>query len=274
MEKSLLNTKRSYLVQILLYLSFTVWWLYIRHLDLESTRNARQIWGATYQLLALYGGIVGLIISQKWGGYKSLLGKIILVFSLGLLLQVFGQTYSSYYVFHYVVESPPYPAIGDIGFFGSVLMYIYGVFLLSKVSGVGVSLRKLHNKIFAFLIPCIILCSSYFFFLQGYAFDWSNPIKVILDFGYPFGQAFYVSIAILSLSMSWHVLGGVMKKSILILIFALLFQYFSDSMFLYQSNQGNWFVGNINDFLYATSYFIMAISLINFGETFKRIKNS
>lgn len=263
-----------YLAPLIIFLIFTLWWINLHQSDLVSNRNGRQLWGATYQVLALFGGIIGIFISHKWGGYKSVLGKIILAFSFGLLLQLFGQTYSSYYVYHYAVEAPPYPAIGDIGFFGSVLLYIYGTFLLSKVSGVGVNLKKLHNKIFAFLIPCIILVSSYFFFLKGYEIDPSAPAKVFLDFGYPFGQAFYVSIAILALTMSWNVLGGMMKKSILFLIFALLFQYFSDSMFLYEAGQGSWYVGNINDYLYAASYFIMSLSLIQLGVAFKKISTS
>jgi hypothetical protein len=266
--------KSAYVAPVLVFAGFTAWWLWLRQFDLDSTRNNRQLWGATYQVLAWYGAIVGLLISKKWGGTKSQLGRIVLAFSIGLFLQCFGQIYSSYYVYSHAVESPPYPAIGDIGFFGSVLAYIYAVFLLSRVSGVGVTLKRLHNKIFAFLIPCIALASSYFYFLKGYEFEGVGPVQIFLDFGYPFGQAFYVSIAILALFMSRSVLGGIMRKPILLLIFALLFQYFSDVMFLYQAIHETWYVGNINDYLYASSYFIMLVSLIQIGRTFDKIKNS
>ena len=262
-----------YLIPIIIFLAFSVWWLYLRSLSIDSSVNARQLWGATYQVLALYGGIVGVFISKKWGGYKSLIGKVVLAFSIGLFLQSFGQTYSSYYVFVNHVDSPAYPAIGDIGFFGSVIAYIYGVVLLSKLSGLGVSLRKIQNKVLAVLIPIVILVLSYHFFLNGHEFDWSNKIKIFLDFGYPFGQALYVSIAVIALILSKNVLGGIMKKPILLLIFALLFQYFSDFTFLYQANLGNWYVANINDYLYCVSYFIMTISLIKIGLVFEHIKN-
>lgn len=263
-----------YLFPVLVFIGFVGWWLYLRQFDIETTRNMRQLWGATYQILALYGGIVGLFISQKWGGYKSLIGRIILAFSVGLLLQVFGQSYSSYYVYHYVVESPPYPAIGDIGFFGSVIAYIYGVILLARVSGLGSKLKKAHNKFWAFIIPFVLLLSSYLFFLKGYEFDLSNPLLVFLDFGYPLGQAFYVALAILVLFMSRNFLGGLMKKPILFLIFALIVQYFSDTFFLYQAHNGTWYVGNINDFLYCASYFIMGLAIINMGKIFKAIQES
>ena len=274
MKKFFTKIRLLYLISILIFLFFTIWWLYLRKLGIETTGNARQLWGATYQILALYGGIIGIFISKKWGGYKSILGRVILFFSIGLFLQVFGQTYSSYYVFHFNVESPSYPGIGDIGFFGSVIAYIYAVFLLSKLSGIGSSLKKIQNKILLILIPLIILVSSYFFFLKGYEFDWSNKIKVFLDFGYPIGQALYVSVAILTLFLSRKFLGGVMKKPILFLVFALIFQYFADFFFLYEANAGVWYVGNINDYLYVTSYFIMSISLIQIWIAFDKIKNT
>ncbi len=262
------------IIPLIIFLAFTAWWIYIKSFDIETTRNMRQLWGATYQILAFYGAIVGFTISHRWGGYKSMLGRALLAFSFGLLLQTFGQSYSSYYVYFYNVESPAYPSIGDIGFFGSVISYIYGIVLLSKLSGIRVSLQKMQNKAWIIVIPAIILIGSYMFFLKGYEFDWSNKIKIFLDFGYPLGQAFYVSMAIMALFLTRNVLGGIMKKPILFLIFALLFQYFSDFFFLYEANKGIWYVGNINDFLYSASYLIMTLSLIMFGITFHQIRNS
>jgi len=274
MTQKFIKSNLIYIIPLIIFVAFTTWWFCMRYIDFDATRNARQLWGATYQILALYGGVVGLIISHKWGGYKSVLGRAILFFSLGLFLQCFGQTYSSYYVYHFNVESPSYPGIGDIGFFGSVLFYIYGAFLLAKVNGLGISFKKVHNKIFAIIVPVIMLSTSYYFFLNGYEFDWTNKLKIFLDFGYPFGQAIYVSVAISSLVMSMNMLGGMMKKPILVLIFALLFQYFADFFFLYQANAGTWYVGNINDYLYSASYFIMTLAILYIGTSFYRISNS
>jgi hypothetical protein len=274
MINKLYKSKLIYVIPVILFGFFLLWWLYLRQFNLETTRDMRQLWGATYQILALYGGLVGLFISAKWGGYKSLIGKIILAFSVGLLLQVFGQSYSSYYVYHYAVESPPYPAIGDIGFFGSVIVYIYGVFLLSKASGLKTEIQKNSNKILAFLIISSILLASYFFFLRGYEFEGTTLLTNFLDFGYPLGQALYVSLAILALLLSHTVLSGLMKRPILVIIFALIFQYASDCFFLYQAHNGSWYVGNINDFLYCISYLIMTLAIINMGKVLNTIKES
>ncbi len=259
---------------VVLFFIFSVWWAFLKTLHLDSTNTINLIWGSTYQILALYGGVAGLYIAQKWAGSKSLTGKIILAFSAGLLLQVFGQSYSSYHVFHYRVDSLPYPAVGDIGFFGSVIAYIYGVMLLARVSGVKQRITSVKSKILLFLIPLVFLVGSYGLFLRGYEFDWSKKITILLDFGYPLGQAFYVSIATLALIMSRNILGGVMKKPILFLLIALLFQYVSDSYFLILAHSGMWHAGGLDDYLYCISYFIMALAIISIGKAFETIKAS
>ena len=99
-------------------------------------------------------------------------------------------------------------------------------------------------------------------------------MKVFLDFGYPLGQAFYVSLAILTLILSRKVLGGIMKKPVILFLVALLMQYISDFSFLYEANRGTWIVGGFNDYIYLISYFLMTISLIYIASVFKQIKES
>ena len=273
-----MKDKPIYLFPLLVFVVYTITWLYIQQFDIEASRDLRQLWGHTYFILPLFGGIAGLFIAKRWGGWKSLLGKTILVLSIGLLFQAFGQVYSSYYVYFNDVESPPYPAIGDIGFFGSVLIYIYGVILLSKLSGFHFSIKKVHNKVWAFIIPASMLYLSYYLFLQGYEFDWSgslaDKIRILLDFGYPLGQTFYVSLAILSLLVSRDLLGGILKLPIWFLIFALIVQSLSDFIFIFQATAGTWYVGGFNDLMYLTSYLLMTLALIHMGSVFKQIKES
>ena len=223
--------------------------------------------------MAYLGGISGLIIAKKWGGIKSLIGSAVTVFSIGLLCQGFGQSVYTYYLFHSNIAAP-YPSLGDLGYFGTIPFYIYGAFLLSKVSGAKISLRSYGHKIQALIIPTIMLLVSYFLFLQDYTFDFSAPLKTFLDFGYPLGQAIYVSLAILAFTLSRKFLGGIMRKPILFLIAALVLQYLCDYIFLYQFNAGNWYVGGINDYMYLFSYFLMTISLIKMSVTFDNIKES
>ena len=260
-------------VAVTLFVIISLWFFQIHTRPMADTESVRQAWGSIYQIMALFGGIVGLIVSKHWGGYKSLIGRAVFFFSIGLLLQSFGQSVDSYYNY-FANQQIPYPSLGDIGFMGSVIAYIVGAWLLMKASGFKFSVKSAKGKFFAVALPLVILVACYFFFLQGYVFDWSNKAKIFLDFGYPFGQAIYVSIALLVYLMSRNFLGGIMKKPIMFLVIALIFQYISDFTFLYQANAQTWYVGGLNDYLYFCSYFLMALSLINMGGLFKVIKEA
>ena len=263
-------------VAVLLLIIATIWWIVLHPFtpsDAESIVYQRYIWGSLYQLIALWGAICGIIIARLWGANRSVIGRAIIAFSLGLLLQNLGQTVYSYYNLFAHIQAP-YPSLGDIGYFGSIFAYLYGAYLLAKASGVRVSLLSYHSKLIAILFPLVMLWLSYFLFLRTYEFDWSQPIKIFLDFGYPLGQACYVSVAILTLLLSRNILGGMMRGPILAILIALIVQYLSDFNFLYQANQGAWYVGGYGDELYALSYFLMSIALMYIGHMFAKIKES
>ena len=256
----------------LIFIVLTVWWLsmFLRGLT-EGIEN--DIFTLSYCVLALLGGIAGWVFSKKWGGFKSTLGKAIMMFSLGLLAQFLGQILYNYYIYVKGIEVP-YPSIGDAVFFASVLFYIVGAYLLAKVSGIKLSVKSLSGKLQAVAIPVIILLVSYLVLLKGYEVDWSNKLIVFLDFGFPIGQAIFVSIAILALMISKDILGGMMRKPIMLLIFALIFQYLADFTFSYQVGTGTWYVGGINDYLFCVSYFLMAASLFSIGNMFYKVQES
>ncbi len=245
-----------------MFLILTIWWVVLQFLgytDISLQRNL--IWGASYQVIAIFGGIAGLVISKSWGFTSSAMGRAILAFSFGLLLQSFGQSVFSYYNLVLGVDIP-YPSLADVGYFGSIPFYIYGIVLLAKLAGTRISLRSFLNQIQALLIPLAMLTFSYYFFLRGYEFDWSNPLKIILDFGYPLGQAIYVSIALLTFVLSKGVLGGIMKFKILFILFALAIQYIADYNFLYQAMTSTWQNGGYGDFVYLLAYLFMGLGLL------------
>jgi hypothetical protein len=269
----LLKSKTA-IIAFLLLILFTGWWLMNGPFNpLEETEKARHLWGGLYQVMAYFGAVIGLYSAKKWGGFKSILGKAIIFLSLGLLLQGFGQTVYTYFLFAKGIEAP-YPSIGDIGYFGTIPFYIAGVIFLARVVGARFSFNSLKNYVIAVIIPVVALSVSYWMFLRGYEFDWSSPLTIFLDFGYPLGQAVYVSIAILVLLFSRKVLGGIMRNTIWLLLFALIVQYLSDYVFLYQNSNELWYVGGINDYMYLFSYFLMTISLIKLGVVFNSVTES
>lgn len=247
-----------------------VWWGWIQ-LTQEPGGEIGGYFSDSYGILALVGGIFGLIASKKWGGYKSILGRAIVFFSLGLFLQAFGQAAYSYYAYILGVDAP-YPSIGDVGYFGSIPLYILGVWNLGKAAGAKLSLRSYKNKLWAILVPAAILFISYFIFLKDYSVCpvdeetmeavCSTPVQVFLDFGYPLGQAIYVSVAMLVYFLSKKLLGGIMRTKILLVLFALTVQYIADFIFLYQNSRDTWVPGGVNDFTYLVAYIIMITALL------------
>lgn len=259
------------IIAIFIFSIFTIVWIVVNITPLGTSFN-KELFSASYGVMALFGSIVGLTISKKWGGHKSYMGKAIIFLSFGLLAQELGQiVYSIYSLFLHI--EIPYPSLGDVGFFGSIPLYILGAFYLGKIAGSSISIRNsVLSKILAVTIPITLLAVSYYFFLVGYEVDFSKPLTVLLDFGYPLGQSVYISLAILTYILTRNTLGGIMKNKILLLLFSFALQYTADFVFLYKTSRGTWETAGINEFMYLVAYVIMTIALINLGRVFEKIQ--
>lgn len=264
-----LKGDRSSQVLVGVFVLLAIWWALLQTIGVEPGGISSLAWAASYQVIALMGGIFGIAVGRMWGGFKSVMGRSIFAFSVGLLFQTFGQSVFSLYNLFLKVEVP-YPSLADVGFFGSIPIYIYGIILLARASGAQISLRSFINKIQALLIPLVMLILSYYFFLRGYEFDWSDPLRIFLDFGYPMGQAVYVSIAILTYMLSKKFLGGIMRAKVLFILFALVVQYFADYNFLYQAINETWVNGGYGDLVYLVAYLLMALGLLQLKTQYLR----
>jgi hypothetical protein len=248
------------------------WWGYLQMMKFEDFSFQNQVFSSVYGILALFGAVFGFWSSAKWGGLKSVIGKAITYISFGLLCQFLGQLAYSFYLYYFKIEVP-YPSIGDIPYFSTIVFYILGLISLGRASGMIFTLKRIRYKLLAVAIPSALLILSYFLFLKGYVFDWTNPIKVFLDFGYPLGDAIYVGIAILVFLSSKAILGGIMKASIWMLIFALFLQFIGDFSFLYLSYYSTVHPAGINDFIVMIAYFFMNLALIKVYKAHIEISN-
>ncbi len=261
-ETTAQETDRASIVTGTLFAALLLWWVFLKSSgEFSGSFGANGLWAASYQAVALWGGVWGIVIARSWGGAKSVMGRAISALTAGLLFQVLGQSVFSYYNLFAGVEIP-YPSLADLGYFGSIPLYAYGILMLAKASGIKLSLRSITSQIQIMIIPAAVLGFSYFNFLRGYEFDWTDPLRVFLDFGYPLGQAFYVSVALLTYLLSRSTLGGVMKNKILFILAALAVQYVADYNFLLQVVNETWEMGGYGDMIYLCSYFLMALSLI------------
>ena len=248
-----------------LYMLFVAFWAYIASKGLQGDHSIAEIFSGLYGLMALFGGIFGLIVGKKFGGFKSYIGATVMFISLGLLAQEAGQLIYSAYTQLFKIEIP-YPSWGDVGYFGSVILYILAAWNAVKAVRTKVALKSKLNKTLITVLPLLLLGFSYFVFLSDYQADSSDILATILDFAYPLGQALYIAIALLALLLSRIFLGGIMKNAIMLLILAFVLQYAADFMFLYQHNQDTWKTAGLNELLYLTAYFVTTLSLVSFNS--------
>ncbi len=269
----MLNTVKKYWeakVAVFLFVLYSVWFIFI-HMFLPHEHFLYEYFGHSYGLIDAWGAIWGILIARKWGGLKSVFGKALTMFSIGLFLQEFGQLAYSYYIFVQHVDVP-YPSIGDIGFFGTIPFYILGAYYLAEVAGVNVSMKKFASKLQALLIPAVMLGVGYFLFLRNYEIDMSNPLRVFLDFGYPLGQAIYISIGILTFSLTRNILGGIMRMKILFFIIAFGAQFLADYIFIFFSE--HYYAASPIDYLYLVAYFLMTMAILQLKTVFDSLNRS
>jgi hypothetical protein len=272
MWESIKRDKLSW-VAIVSFTIFLLGWILL-FLSGSKTGTLNYLFAATAgPFMSLFGGVIGLLASRQWGGWKSIMGKAAIFLSLGLLAEFLGQVVFSAYNIFFQVEIP-YPSLADIGYFGNIPLYLIGIILLARAAGANLNLRSVFSKFQVILFPLTMLIFSYVIFLKNYDFAASSPLTVFLDFGYPLGQSTYVSLALLTYSLSQKTLGGIMRSRILLLLSAFLVQYLSDFNFLFQNARGTWYNGGYGDLLYVLAYFFMTLGLIQLRSTARKISHS
>lgn len=250
------------------YLLLLAWWLII-FLSGQTDSPMNHIYGFIYGGFSIYGGLWGIKVAKEWGGFSSIVGKALYMLSFGLLAQAFGQY--SFWFYNYVLKvAVPYPGIPDIGYFGTIPFYIVAALFLAKASGVKVSLSSFRSKLQALFVPVIMLLIGYFLFLNEYPLSESTPLQIFLDYGYPLGQAVYISIAILTLSLSHGILGGIMKNRVLLILFAFFAQFLAEYIFIYFHDL--YFPASFIDTFYLTSYFLMTVSILQMRTVLHKLK--
>lgn len=266
-------------VTFVFFILYSLFWLYVQTTPIDSFLH--NLFSDTYGLITVWGGISGLIIAKKWGGFKSLVGRAINMFALGLLSVSYGQFVYSYYYFKYGIDMA-YPNIGDLGYFASIFFYIYGSFLIAQVCGIQIKLKNIKNQLFSLSVLLVLLWIPYKEFLTDYTFDWSQIYRIILDLGTPMAQAVYLFIALITYILSRNSLGGIMKDKILALVLALSLQYVADFVYIYQQSYdelsifgfqfGGWIAGGFTEYLFFLSYTVITLAILQLNLALKELQ--
>lgn len=264
------------MVLVVVYLLAVLFWV----LFIVSTKYTATYEGPYYEyllkpflvgmtVLPLLGGIFGLLNAQRWGGMTSVLGRALYGLSCGLIAWAGGMVIWNYYLFFTTIEVP-YPSLADAVFILSWPLWTYGIYQLSKATGVKFALREWSGKAMLLVIPFTVGLISYYLVFnvaREATMDWSGGIlKLFFDVFYPLGDIVIATITVLIFVLSRRFLGGIYKKAVLVLLAGFMLNYISDIMFSYTTTRETYFNGHMVDFLFTTTMFVLSIALSMFDQ--------
>lgn len=255
-------TKGQKIVAIYFFVLVVYWVVLNFSGKTESTWN--YLYSFLFSLTPLLGGLVGADYARFWGFTKSAIGRAILYTSLGLFSWGAGSMIWSYYNFFLNVPAP-YPSISDVGFIGSIPLWMVGIINLSKATGAKFGLRHIRGRFFILAVPILVISVSYYLLViiarDGFITNTEEGIlKVFFDLAYPISDVVILTTALIIFGLSLNYFGGKYKVSILAILFGFFFMYIADFIFSYTTTQGTFYNGSFGDLI-----FTIALSLLTFG---------
>lgn len=221
-----------------------------------------------FGLTPLIGGIVAIRKSSLWGGWKSSLGKAVLLIGIGIFCWGAGEMIWSYYNFFTGVAAP-YPSLADIGFAPSIFFYGIGVIYLSRVTGAKFGLRNPAARLFVTLMPFVILALSYYLLIvvaRGGVIvpDGETALKAFLDIVYPLGDFVSVVVAVIISGLSFRYLGGLYRYDIIALLLGLVMMFIADTIFSYTTTIGTYYNANFGDLMLTLGTALLTFGVLGF----------
>lgn len=248
---------------IIIYILVIAWWFSIflrgRH---ETTEN--YLFSLLPTIMPLGWGIVGCINSYHWGGVKSSIGRGVFFISMGLCAWGIGNIIFGYY--NLILNVPvPSPSFSDFGFLLLYPLSAIGIGFFSRATGASSAIKNRLGKILLVIIPILsLLISYYLLFLVAHqgVIDASQGFFVFLvNILYPIGDIAVITMAVLVYVLSFNYLGGVFKKSILLILIGFAFVYIADFLFLYTVTANTYYVGKWVDIFYPTAFLFIGLGL-------------
>lgn len=247
-----------------MFLFFTVWWgVAFFVFKGQSTQNNLN-WSVNYQILAIVAAYFGFFVAKQFKGVDSFPSLAIKLFSVGLVFQALGQTVYAVYITVLNINAP-YASISDIFFLASSPFYFFGIkslftFLYKKEKLLQFSLVSL------FLWVLFTALQIYFILEAGHTYTLS--ISNIMDLCYIVFDSAFASAALGALLVSIGFRHNRYRFAYCFIALGLLAQNFSDFYFIFSSVFHTWYVGSVGDYLYAVSYALMGLGIVQFAVSF------
>ena len=223
------------------------------------------LYSNTYGIIPLIGGLYGIYISPRWGGFKSAVGRAVFFLSLGLVTWGCGIMIWLYY--NIVVGiAVPYPSLADAAFFVSWPLWGIGAAYLSLATGARFALKEMRGRIMLFIAPLVIIAFSYFalvsFARGGLISTFDDAVKAFFDLAYPIGDVVILSIAVLIFGLSYQYFGGIYKRPIFLILGGFVMNYAADFTFSYTTTLETYYNGSLADVLFMTTMSLLSIGIV------------
>lgn len=263
LRKMFLNREDK--VLLVLFILMLLWLMMLGLFDIKFTVY-NYIYSILLSVLPTIGAIVGFVRTEQWGGISSKLGRVTFFISLGLVAWAIGSWIWAYYNLFLDIEVP-YPSWADAGYIQVYWLWGIGIIALANLTAVKYNDRPLERILF-FCIPVLMAIVTYYIIYvevhngEGF-FNTDDPLKLLVDVGYPLGDVCILTILILRSGLELNYLGHRLRLPIAILIAGLVANYVADFHFSYTTTVGTYYVGATADWLFAISMFILSLGVSN-----------
>lgn len=244
--------------------------------DYDQRSSAGAITQITLALVPIIGSIVGLEVAKSWGGLKSRLGRAITFYSLGILAWGLGVVGWLIYIYGFGVTEVPYPSPADFVYMLAQILWYAGSLTIAGVIGAQYGVRS-RGGILKIVLGSVLGVLLSYLLLVTIAREGSIPVNefsltTFFDFYYPIATALSLTLVTVLYILSRKFLGGIYKKSLLVLFAGFIFQFFGDFLYTYSTMRGEYYNGHWADMLFHTSMLLLTLGLLMYDS--KRIQTA
>ena len=256
---------------------YVITMLYSLYLNIIVPVDQRSDAGAITQfplaLIPVIGSFIGLSVARSWGGLKSRLGKAITFYSLGVL--AWGCGVIGWLIYIYVLgrTEVPYPSPADFVYMLAQVMWYTGSLFIAGVIGAQYAIKTRFGWLKATLASLAAVGLSYILLVtvarQGSLETTGLSMQTFFDFYYPIATALSLTLVSVVYLLSHKYLGGIYKKSIIILFVGFIFQFFGDFTYTWTTTIETYHNGHWADMMFTTAMLTLTWGLLLFDT--KRI---